>query len=413
MFVGPDLAEAAPGDLELWKGDPHGMSWIDFEGTAHPELFVARGGLGAELGPPHAPKRDAYYRHREGTPPYQLSRDAVPPDYDRARRAEAVDVDNDGQLEVWIGSRDSANRLLARESPGVPFRDRAPALGLDAQGAETGSFCDFDGDGWQDLFVVSGGMVELLRNIGGERFEPVAGADIGIALPESGRARNRFDSTQLRFVDLDRDGDLDLFLLGYGARRVNLVFRREGDRFRDATMELGLGDALAGAASVVVDLDDDGFPELINLGKSSVIWHNRGGRSFAPVPLPVDAAPRGLVAATVLDADGDGPRDVFAVGIVRHLLWNRSERRNDALEVVLRRSPTPIGALVTGVYTDGSRLAQRYGSEHSTVFSQAVLPLRFGVPAGVELDAILVRWPGTTQESRHPVEGRDTLVIEP
>ena len=42
VFVGRDLTQHTDGEVELWKPDPHGMAWVDVEGSSRPEIFITR-----------------------------------------------------------------------------------------------------------------------------------------------------------------------------------------------------------------------------------------------------------------------------------------------------------------------------------------------------------------------------------
>ena len=74
-----------------------------------------------------------------------------------------------------------------------------------AQGVCAG---DYDNDGYTDLFVTYWGQNHLYRNIGGKRFEDVTAA----AHLEQNRTRY---NTGCAFVDIDHDGNLDLFVANY------------------------------------------------------------------------------------------------------------------------------------------------------------------------------------------------------
>ena len=58
-----------------------------------------------------------------------------------------------------------------------------------------------------------------------------------------------------------------------------------------------------------------------------------------------------------------------------------------------------IGALVRVWYSDGSVSVRRYGSAHSSAFSQVLEPLHFGIPAGSRVEKLAVRWPGDREDS--------------
>ena len=145
---------------------------------------------------------------------------------------------------------------------------------------------DYDGDGWEDLFVVRGdiGPNLLYRNLGGNAFEEVAAA-AGVAYTKSASSNYRHSGPA--FADMDGDGDLDLFV---GALEGDpaFLFRNEGDgTFSDVTAGSGLDRILArytiSAAFGDYDLDGDldlflthwGTPrEVESTANTEHLWRN-------------------------------------------------------------------------------------------------------------------------------------------
>ncbi|MEZ6014228.1 MAG: CRTAC1 family protein [Planctomycetota bacterium] len=190
------------------------------------------------------------------------------------------------ELEARQGGLADAARTLPRPSDGgwlrdiaqtVPIRGEAGLLvhleGPDGQldirptmgpGAAWG---DFDGDGWQDLYLVQGGGRDgsavngnrLLRNLGATRagsagdgtgFEDVT-ERAGVA--DTGRGMGAL------FVDLDGDADLDLYVANYGP---DALYLNRGDgTFMDAS-ELLPGLDLWSAGVAAADIDGDGDLDL-------------------------------------------------------------------------------------------------------------------------------------------------------
>lgn len=119
---------------------------------------------------------------------------------------------------------------------------------------------DFDGDGDLDLYVTNGPgaanslYANRLEETGALRFEDVAEA--------AGVAATAQDSTGVCFGDLDNDGDPDLVVLGRS--EPNRLFENLGDgTFRDATAESGLGESVLGHTHCSVgDVDGDGLLDL-------------------------------------------------------------------------------------------------------------------------------------------------------
>lgn len=427
LFVGPEATPVRNGAFDVWLPDPHGVAWVHSEGSAHPELFVTRGGIRGSLGPPLDPKEDRYYVHRGGGAPLYRRADAgrVPPDYGRGRRVEWVDVDGDGVLELSIANLAGPNRLLAREVAGGPFRDRAPELGLDVE-AHVGAWGDLDEDGRPDFFHLRDGAIDVARNPGGGRFERVPGETLGLVLPPAGAGE---PATALRWADFDADGALDLWVLAYGAGGSSHLFRREGRGFRDVSERVGLGAVRGEAVTVLADFDNDGYGDALALGVRVVspgaapapdapgralLFRNVSGERFEAGLLP-DVRIDGVVrAATTLDVDSDGRTDVIYAATApggRRLLRNVAPA-GDWLDVIPRDGGRePVGAIVRLHHADGRIAVQRYGSAHSTAWSQALQPLRFGVPAGSAPREIRVLWPGETEAESYPVAARRSAVV--
>ncbi len=129
-----------------------------------------------------------------------------------------IDVDGDGLLDLYFcnggpigaeqtGVRDDTPCRTYRNLGGGRFEDATARTGAPgpsyAMGVAVG---DYDGDGRDDLFVTGWGGRKLYRNIGAGRFED-ATARAGV--------ESTLWSTGAAFADLDRDGDLDLFVANY------------------------------------------------------------------------------------------------------------------------------------------------------------------------------------------------------
>ncbi len=117
-------------------------------------------------------------------------------------------------------------------------------------------------------------------------------------------------------ADIDRDGDLDLFVGFDGA--PNRLYRNDGGRFTDVAAESGVADARATRAAAFGDIDADGDADLLvgfaPAPNASVLrlYRNEKGRfvdSTAGAGLSVAG---GAVRQPVwVDADADGDLDLF------------------------------------------------------------------------------------------------------
>ncbi len=154
--------------------------------------------------------------------------------------------------------------------------------------------CDFDGDGWLDLYTTTmrdGAPNALFRNTGAGKFEDVA-ADLGLAdLNVEGEGVSHGSV----WCDVDRDGDQDVFIYGWG--RSRLMLQGSDGRFEDHTAVAGLDHWMNCATAAWLDYDRDGWLDLFLGGyyhESTNLWaleHTRvlhedgefahnGGRNF-------------------------------------------------------------------------------------------------------------------------------------
>src|SRR5438094_5406455 len=129
-----------------------------------------------------------------------------------------IDFDNDGWLDLFFvnGStlegfptdKAPTNHLYRNKADGT-FEDVTIRAGLVASGWGQGACVgDYDGDGYDDLFVSYYGQNRLYRNRGNLTFEDVTRA-AGLQ-----GTRTRW-GTGCAFFDYDRDGRLDLFVANY------------------------------------------------------------------------------------------------------------------------------------------------------------------------------------------------------
>ena len=244
-----------------------------------------------------------------------------------------ADADGDGDLDLFVGFNGTPNRLYLNRD-GV-FAEGAAAAGLaDARPTRAAAWGDFDGDGDADLLVGfapgAGSVLRLFRNDGG-RFTDVT-AEAGLAV-DGGAVR------QPSWVDVDGDGDVDLFVAFRD--RANALFRNDAGRFTDVAADAGLADARRSVGAVWLDYDEDGDLDVVvgNMdGDANGVFRNDGGR-FTDVAAQLGLewggrapglATNGTVRPCAADVDNDGRLDLFFANYGPNgLFLNRGDSRFD------------------------------------------------------------------------------------
>lgn len=230
--------------------------------------------------------------------------------------ADVGDFDNDGKLDVAIGGQ--AHVSLYRGNGDGTFEDVTEKAGLAS--ARNGlpctqlRFVDFDHDGDLDLVVAGSGAhpAGVLRNNGNGTFVDVSDAS------HIGGTRGRIQSIAL--ADFDGHNDIDVFLAEAGGANALYMNRRDGT-FDERATAAGLRSGPATAAAVAGDVNGDGLADIIRLGGAKrpvEVWLNRGDARFvkdagSPVLARVTAA-LGPQTAALVDLDNDGDLDLVVAG---------------------------------------------------------------------------------------------------
>lgn len=242
---------------------------------------------------------------------------------DGAQTVTWADYDGDLDLDLFVGFRGRANRLY-RNDTGT-FTDVAAEVGL-ADEAETRgtAWGDFDGDGDLDVYVgfaTDQTPNRLYRNDGGT-FTNVAD-ELGVS--RSGVTR------QPTFVDYDGDGDLDLFVAFRD--RPNTLFRNDGASFTDVTTSSGIGDPRRTVGVAWFDIDGDADLDAFvanQNGDDDGLFRNLGDGTFEDVAaeLGMNQPGRdeafGSVGTALTDYDNDGDLDLFVASYGPDVLWRNN-----------------------------------------------------------------------------------------
>lgn len=262
--------------------------------------------------------------------------------------AAVGDYDGDGWPDVYLTRMNGPGRLMRNRGDGS-FDDQAQSAGLDLEeSVGAAAWLDIEGDGDLDLMLTSVGGLRhhLYVNDGRGQFSEQA--------RERGAAVETNDvhvGMSIAVGDYDLDGYVDMFvsdwrnpyMLGPGEQHNRLLHNLGAEApgyFEDVSAAMGIDveavtQAVAetagayGFAPAFVDLDDDGWPELVltnDFGTSRLYWNDGLGGFHDGTELAGVGTDDNGMGSTFGDIDGDGDLDWFVTSIFMNG-WNHDGNR--------------------------------------------------------------------------------------
>jgi len=280
-----------------------GMSCADFNGDGLDDLTFAQASGTVSL----------YARTPDG---FELEAEFI--GEGQATSVLWVDVDGDGDLDLFIGHRDQGLKLYIRGSSGA-LLDESVERGMPnwpgwrPRGI---SACDFDHDHDLDIYVASYHITlkpdhypnAFLINDGTGHFV-LADDSVGVN-----------DGVQTSFhggwLDYDRDGWQDLWVINDRASFVNALYRNQGDgTFVDMAPALGLDIYLDPMTATIFDPDQDGDWDLFSTDVANfphlLFEQTDSGFVETAAAAGVDGVYDYGWGGCVVDVDGDANEDLM------------------------------------------------------------------------------------------------------
>jgi len=212
----------------------------------------------------------------------------------------ATDINNDGRMDLFVANDTVQNFLFVNRGPDAKGKTKweeialAAEVGFSEDGRPRSGMgvdaADFDGDGWQDLFVanVDQEMFSLYRNNHNESFRDVAFKN------QVAQATRLLSGWGLRFFDYDNDGATELILANghpddmidnYSQavkyREPLLLFHHESGGLRHVSSEAGpvFTKAFPARGLAIGDFNNDGRIDVLigNNGGAPLFLQNNAG----------------------------------------------------------------------------------------------------------------------------------------
>ena len=367
-------------------------------------------------------------------------------DFDQVKSHNSKTCDWKG-MTVWCGPHGlpAAHNALYHNNGDGTFTDVSKKSGILVPGGCYGLgvvTADFDNDAWPDIYVACDQTPSLLyRNNHDGTFEE-RGDAAGVAYNADGQLQAGMG---IAVADYDGNGFLDIAKTNFSGDRPSLFKNEDGKFFEDISEMAGLGrNLLLGWGIAFLDIDDDGWPDLVMANghvypeidrspigetyrQKTLLYRNLGNGRFTDITEsagPGFAPRRPSRGLAIGDLDGDGRPEIVIVNMNDKptLLKNVGPRQN-AIAITLtgtRSNRSAIGARC--IVQAGGRKQIAEVVSGGSYFSQNSFTLYFGLGKSDKLDRIEVRWPaGETQtwpgtsanRSIELTEGTETIKIHP
>ena len=229
------------------------------------------------------------------------------------------DVDGDGRPDIFVVSKTGSSRLF-RNLGDWKFADVTQQAGISEPGkpgawTQGAAFADVNNDGRLDLYLCRFGAPNLLfMNQGDGTFREEA-AERGLAVVDA--------SGMGAFCDYDRDGWLDVYVqtnlldaVKAPSGQGDYLFHNRGDgTFENVTDHSGVRGETMGHSATWWDYDADGWPDLYIANDfatpDSLYRNNRDGTFTNALNQALAQTPHSSMGSDLGDVDNDGRVDLL------------------------------------------------------------------------------------------------------
>ncbi|MBN1558988.1 VCBS repeat-containing protein [candidate division KSB1 bacterium] len=334
----------------------------------------------------------------------------------------AFDADNDGDMDLLAVNSKSVNEFYRNDGPGrftpveSELRDLAGASFSNYMAAPA----DFDNDGDTDIFMTYRDAAgKLFANDGAGNFVDVTSQ---AGLYYNGRTNGA------SWTDLDLDGDLDLVLtesrVSESSAKFLRLYENNGDgAFSDNTSQFNI--PVDGFSTIIADFNNDGFDDIITAFEKEQceFWQNRGNWAFEKISeTGADIHGSDVRGAAVLDYDDDGDVDILMArsDMLNVMLRNNYSRNEHYLKAKANGPGGTKGGFGTRIwlYETGHLHDPNYLVGHREIvstsghISQSSPTLHFGLGFHSSVD-VLARFTDGSFLSQRAIPANRTIIVEP
>jgi photosystem II stability/assembly factor-like uncharacterized protein len=373
----------------------YGVAWGDYDNDGKLDLFVCVGW-----------NQNNLLFHNEGNGNFtQVTSGSIVNDGGWSECCAWCDYDRDGWLDLFVGNQSDQNNFLYHNNGNGTFTKVTTGSIVNDGGYSRGNaWGDYDNDGWPDLFVVNyqGENDFLYHNNGNGTFTRIlTGPEVNDGMWGSGCA----------WGDYDNDGYLDLFVAN--CNQPNQLYHNDGN----GTFSLFSGCSWG-------DYDNDGFLDLFfaKQGSPNGLYKNINGQSFVKITNELPAMEGGHSVANAWgDYNNDGKLDLFVtnnnLNSVNFFYKNIGNTGNyimiklkGCVYPIVRSNYNGIGARIN-IYSGNTRFIREV-SGGMGMGSQDMFWQHVGLGNIQNIDSVVVYWPSGNIQKFTNVSVNRTLMVD-
>ena len=227
-----------------------------------------------------------------------------------------VDIDNDGDKDLFVTSNSSGNKLYRNDGEFNLF-DITSDSGLYTNNLETSgtSWGDYNNDGFLDVFITNRGEINpqqnfLFKNNGNYTFSDVTS--------EAGIDNESHLSFCSAFFDFNNDGLQDIYVSNDKFQNQNFLYKNNGDgTFSDVSDSSGTNITIDAMTTTIGDFNNDGWFDIYisNTPSGNVLFLNNQDETFTNVAETTGTEFNSFGwGAVFLDAENDMDLDLYVSG---------------------------------------------------------------------------------------------------
>ncbi|MBI5858411.1 MAG: VCBS repeat-containing protein [Sphingobacteriales bacterium] len=252
------------------------------------------------------------------------------------------DVNNDGLQDIYFCSTTGYNKLYINLG-NLQFRDITETAGVNGGiGIKTGvNMIDINGDGWMDIVVSRSGPFApeyrkkiIYINNGNLSFTDKS-KEFGLD--------DASHTTQTIFLDYDKDGDMDAFLINHSVQYSNnmvinakiengkmvmiddtarqyvslRLYENKNGYYSDVSRKAGIWTNTFGLGAVVADINQDGWPDIYvanDFKKPDYLYiNNKNGTFTDKLTSYIHHVSQFSMGLDITDINNDGLEDIFVL----------------------------------------------------------------------------------------------------